>query len=411
MEHFITEINIKQVRHIENLKLNLSEQNKKHLILTGKNGSGKTSVLEALMRNLKGIENGEMNYYHLYNAQLKEAQKEYDKENIDMLKYELEKDISSVKNKINYYIEHLETKINYTKDITNKFINGEFILAFFGADRKTSFIIPNEIKNVSLNYRYNIEENISNIFLNYLVYLKTQQSFARNENDIEAADNIQKWFDNLEKALKELLEDESIKLFFDYKNLMFKLKQKNRRDYCFDELPSGYLSVLDILINLILRMERTKTNSYDVEGIVIIDEVETHLHIDLQKKIMPFFTTFFPKIQFIVSTHSPFILNSLENVVVYDLENQIRIENLSGYSYEGIVEGYFDISQYSDKIINKLERYNDLVEKEYKSQEEEDEELELRRYLKGISSELAPEVTLAFNKIEIVRKSKLKNIN
>lgn len=44
---------------------------------------------------------------------------------------------------------------------------------------------------------------------------------------------------------------------------------------------------------------------------------------------MPFLTSFFPNIQFIVSTHSPFVLNSIDNSVIYDLEKDIRVENLS----------------------------------------------------------------------------------
>ncbi|WP_455437500.1 hypothetical protein [Hungatella hathewayi] len=64
--------------------------------------------------------------------------------------------------------------------------------------------------------------------------------------------------------------------------------------------------------------------------------------VDLQKKILDLLTTVFPKIQFIVTTHSPFILNSLENVVVYDLENHILVEDgLANVPYDGIVEGYF----------------------------------------------------------------------
>ena len=56
--------------------------------------------------------------------------------------------------------------------------------------------------------------------------------------------------------------------------------------------------------------------------LLLIDEIETHLHLELQKKILSFLTTLFPNIQFIVSTHSPFILNSLENAVIYDLEKK-----------------------------------------------------------------------------------------
>ncbi|MBD5459280.1 MAG: AAA family ATPase, partial [Lachnospiraceae bacterium] len=46
---FITNLTINKVRHLENISIPLSENRMKHLILTGKNGSGKTSVVEALM--------------------------------------------------------------------------------------------------------------------------------------------------------------------------------------------------------------------------------------------------------------------------------------------------------------------------------------------------------------------------
>jgi predicted ATP-binding protein involved in virulence len=58
----------------------------------------------------------------------------------------------------------------------------------------------------------------------------------------------------------------------------------------------------------------------------------------------------FPNIQFILSTHSPFVISSIKNAVVYDLENQQCLEDVSAYSYEGIVEYYFNADMYSGKI-------------------------------------------------------------
>lgn len=50
---FLTEVNINKVRHLENIKIPLSSNERKHLILTGKNGSGKTSVLESMVSFFK----------------------------------------------------------------------------------------------------------------------------------------------------------------------------------------------------------------------------------------------------------------------------------------------------------------------------------------------------------------------
>ena len=101
---------------------------------------------------------------------------------------------------------------------------------------------------------------------------------------------------------------------------------------------------MDIIADMMIRMEKITDKSFRfmLPGIVLIDEIETHLHLELQKKILRILTELFPNIQFIVSTHSPFVLNSLENAVIYDLENHTLVENgLANVPYDGIVEGYF----------------------------------------------------------------------
>lgn len=87
-------------------------------------------------------------------------------------------------------------------------------------------------------------------------------------------------------------------------------------------MSSGYSAVFDIINDLTMRTEKRGS---DVEGIVLIDEIETHLHLELQKIILPFLIELFPNIQFIVSTHSSFILNSIDNAVIFDLENKIQV--------------------------------------------------------------------------------------
>ena len=163
------------------------------------------------------------------------------------------------------------------------------------------------------------------------------------------------------------------------------------------------------MADLILRMEQNWLkegilSSYDVEGVVLIDELETHLHISLQRKILPFLTEFFPRIQFIVATHSPYILNSIEDCVIFDLENHIRMENLSGYSAEGIVEGYFEQASYSEQLLQRLERYRTLVNTDRPTDEERAERARIQMEMKQIPGDLAREAKCAFEEIEHRRK-------
>ncbi len=108
-----------------------------------------------------------------------------------------------------------------------------------------------------------------------------------------------------------------------------------------NQLSDGFSSVLQLVSKLLLRMEAVTAGSYEVSGIVLIDEIETHLHIKLQKAILPFLTDFFPNIQFIVTTHSPFVLTSLNDAVVFDLESKSRWENMAPMSASTVVEEYF----------------------------------------------------------------------
>lgn len=413
MSIFIKEINISKLRHLENIDIILSENIKRNLIITGKNGVGKTTVLKAIKQYLKSIE--EKNYTNItvgYKNSIKYHEKRIEKidNNININpnnlieRQQIDDTIRSLKNSISKYEDGLSLKINDDLNISNKYDEGELILAYFDAKRDSKVIIPQSVSTVELEKKYSIDDDIDRKFLDYLVYLKTQQSFARNEDDMEIVEDIGKWFDKFENSLKDLFDDNSIKLKFDYRKLNFKIHQDGREDFGLNELSDGFSAVLDIVMNLILRMEKTREGlAYNKEGIVLIDEVETHLHIELQKKIMPFLTSFFPNIQFIVTTHSPFVINSINDAVIYDLEKQIQVEDLSGYSYEGVVEGYFNIDQYSNEAKEKLYRYKELVNKISKSEEDESEEFELRNYFKGIPQNLASEIIYEFKNIEISR--------
>ena len=107
-----------------------------------------------------------------------------------------------------------------------------------------------------------------------------------------------------------------------------------------------------------------------------------------------------------MSTHSPYILNSVENCVIYDLEKQIRIENMSGYSAEGIVEGYFELDSYSERLLQKVKRYECLADLESPTDEERQERAKIRVELKNLSGDLAKEAKDAFDEIEQRRKQK-----
>ena len=153
-----------------------------------------------------------------------------------------------------------------------------------------------------------------------------------------------------------------------------------------------------------MRMEAHGNGSFSftMPGIVLIDELETHLHYELQKRILPFLTTVFPNIQFIVSTHSAFILSSIENAVIYDLETRTLVENgLSALPYDGIIEGYFNVSKLSNSLRQKFARYKALVGKAELSAQEAAELKRLEFYLDEIPDYLALDFATEYQQIKL----------
>ena len=100
--------------------------------------------------------------------------------------------------------------------------NGKFITAYFPSERKAQFMRPNGVENITLENTYGIDESAGDILLKYMVHLKTQQAYARNEGDQTTANQIQKWFDRFDSALQILLDEESIHIEYDYKNTILK---------------------------------------------------------------------------------------------------------------------------------------------------------------------------------------------
>ena len=93
-------------------------------------------------------------------------------------------------------------------------------------------------------------------------------------------------------------------------------------------LSSGEKAILCCFGELLRQADSIQPNILldNVQGIVLIDEVDKHLHIKLQREILPKLFNLFPNVQFIVSSHSPFLNMglsdfSLERTQIIDLDN------------------------------------------------------------------------------------------
>lgn len=333
MEHYITEISIEKLRHLSNIVISLNSEQRQHLIITGKNGSGKTSLLVALQKYLQAINDQKFKLLiDEYIPRLPMIEERLNRAETEAERYEIKKDNvfnAFALEQIKKYADGVRLSFSDSEHLESLYAQGDFITAYFPANRKTRIVRSQGVEDIKLSDAYAVDSQPGQLLHKYMVHLKTQQAYARNEGDMVTVDRIQGWFDRFVEALRILLDNDTINLEYDYKEYDFKIHESGRIPFGLETLSDGYSSVIQIVSDLILRMDKNwllgdEISQYDIEGIVLIDEIETHLHIGLQKKIMPFLAEFFPRIQFIVTTHSPYILNSLSNAKVYDLENCIE---------------------------------------------------------------------------------------
>ncbi len=404
---FISELVIEKVRHLENITIPLSAEKPKHLLLTGKNGSGKTSVLEAMSRYLNAVATSDRleqvtEVLPIYQKKLKELLSQGIKNSKTI---EAEKDILRCQNDLDNIKSGLSIEFSQSQNrLRYYFEKGQFVLAYYKADRFFSVEVPKHVEKVELKDSYAIEEVPREFFVKYLLDLKVTEALARNSGKSEKAEEISVWFQNLEELLRRIFEDNSLKLVFEEDTFSFWIQETGKERFDFNTLSSGFAAVLDIVLDIIIRMEKTtnKTFNFYMPGIVLIDEIETHLHLELQKRILDLLTTVFPNIQFVMSTHSPFILNSLENVVIYDLENHMTVaDGLANVPYSGIVEGYFNASEMSVSLKEKYERYKELVKKQELSDDDFEEIAGLELFLDEIPDYLALNITTEYQRLKM----------
>lgn len=404
MQNYIKNIKVNKIFHLQGLNIPIENENVPHLFITGKNGSGKTVLLNAISSYIEKIQ-----YSYLNNTNYRKAIEPFESQ--EVIDNEFKANIKvNIANIINYNKE-VYVELNNIADIFMLHYNNEFLFAHYKAYRKPYMQAPltPEKPNLSVSH---INEGLSSEFVKFLVDLKIQEALARNENQNTDAENIRKWFNNFEDLLRNIYGDNELKIEFNYKDYSFIINTDGKA-FNFTELSDGYAAIIDIVADLILKMQnngKSVTRAYEKRGVVMIDEIETHLHLELQKNIMPILTKVFPNIQFIVTTHSPFVLSSLSNAVAFDLEKKEIIDELNEYSYEALAEGYFGIKTSSSYLEMRLNEFRNLLDSPKLSDAENFEARRLLNDLDNVSEAVSPLIVGQFNELKLKYASVIKGL-
>jgi predicted ATP-binding protein involved in virulence len=366
---YIKKIYIQNFRGFQEISLNFSSD--KLAVLIGINGAGKSSILDctaimladfvAKLRKSKKAEmeltendtNNRSNFSantitictkNSEDISWRIAQERLPRENI-----------SNYSDEINKYIKNLQTELKSQSDLNLP------VMVYYQTHRmvlKNPYIFntkkSRKVKKEVYSQFYAYDKAFStgvNDFQVFFDWFKEEEDY---ENEIRLRENRDYRNPKLEivrRAIINFLDRFSHSRFSDLRVVRSTLDRdftsdefsnqpsltitKDNENFRLEQLSDGEKMLLMLVTDLARRLAIANPNSQDAlsgEGIVLIDEIDLHLHPQWQRNVINSLRQTFPNCQFIVTTHSPQVLSGVRKENVFILENYQLVEN-TPYTY------------------------------------------------------------------------------
>lgn len=408
---YVKKIELKNYRNYENLELALGRQT---TVFIGKNGMGKTNLIAALKQSLsfmftKSRRIGEEQSNWVANTmqkvkslKLTDATRKYKdgrqqrvgtfpvsinthlslressglELNIEMIK---ERDLSGMKEGfINEAVSFWEHYHDLVALPVWAFYSDSFPHEKGTIGSNIQKLLSSEfgISQAQGYYNWDDPRDCSLVWQQYFMMQWTNLKYGHSSNDeaqyVTAVNECLKKFtkspfpienenyaiENKDFALNEITvvrrgKDDMVVLRFD-----------NGMESDFESLPAGFRRVLSIAFDVANRAFLLNKNC-DPTGVCFIDEIELHLHPSLAQEVLARLRYTFPRMQFIVSTHSPLVLSNFkqdEENVVYQLERNEshmavcqKLPNSYGIDYNSLLENQME-SPVRNSMLSELVR-------------------------------------------------------
>ncbi len=157
-------------------------------------------------------------------------------------------------------------------------------------------------------------------------------------------------------------------IFFDVREDALMVKFRDKRILPFDLLSHGVRNMLstvgDIAFRCVMLNPHLEENAaIRTSGIVLIDEIDLHLHPTWQRKVIRDIRNTFPRIQFIATTHSPMILSSTaEKVITIENGRSYRTGHTYGRDVNSLLNQVMDTEERPEIVQEALTHYFDLIQ-------------------------------------------------
>ncbi len=347
--------------YIENFKL--LKDFKMHFtkgvnIIIGENSSGKTSLLQSITLGL--MKKGSLDDFNDFEKYITKTKSE---------------------SKINLYFDgyekHTTLKSN-AREVDNNVLS-PFVVAY-GSNIFTKYkleadeIVNNMLSgNIRRDFTTSIFQDYTDKIHNPKSILNKLSELARNGN--ERAKKYEVIFQNTINDFIEgfdLIKDEQSKQY------IFKCTEGNH--FRLENLSEGYRNSVLLIGDILVKVLGVRKKPDTIEGVILIDEFDRHLHPKWQSNLVTKLTTIFPKIQFILTTHNPMsVLGREANEITIIKEEDGELKAIKKSGTKNIDAGtvlvkYFGVNLVSNVMHDNLKLFTQLKLKNQELSEEETKE-------------------------------------
>ncbi|MDR1641288.1 MAG: AAA family ATPase [Clostridiales bacterium] len=341
---FVTKIQVDKFDDLIGFSIPLSTTERNHFIVTGVNGSGKTRFLESL-RDALGVAQ--------QNALGEPNSKSQDSNAITL---------------------------SYSKDVS---IPSDTTVLYFPASREAVRRPKRVVIDLAKNKPHFLDFMLSMQNHNKMLYRKCFSGFQGF---------LQELFDMPELQLKDDLYEDN-----------YGISIPGSEPFPIEQIFDSYASLINIYSELAMRSVLLNgVVDPELPALVLIDELEAHLDVVMQKRIFSILTHVFPNTQFFIATNSPFIITALENCTVFDIGSKNIFEETSEFSYLQFMQFFYNINHHSLSLFKYMSRYHELASKENLTSAETDEFNEILCEL-GQISYINYELSMSFKRYERLR--------
>ncbi len=397
----------------EMFDFSIEKENPDIHIFTGTNGSGKTTILHALASEFDYFEKDHKEHlsnlfykrFHYFDSGKQGFPRSFAHANLKNKKTNKITDHSMVygckicgnihqaysppksnSNKIDTTTfqkkPHSELLNNYKNAIVAKNLNNKtFRFAAFGYSgyrlinsSVIQFDTTKDFNPLNLALEFVKDKQTGFLVSNWIVSRYSKAAIERNRGNSDLANRYMDGVNCLIQGLSELTNNE---FSFEVQTSPWKVFIKHHdKEIEFDVLPDGLRSLLSWMGDLLMRLDEIPWENKNIpineqDIILLLDEIEVHLHPKWQYYVLPLTRKLFPNAQIFLSTHSPFILNSIDNAKIYSLKTEkgySKLDKISlsntGNSYVNIYENILEtVHQFGHEAIVKLNTFNELERK------------------------------------------------